>query len=885
MLRARLRPPQVPSDLVVRKRLIDRLERTFMLPLTVVRAAGGYGKTTLLASWIPLARCKVAWLTLTESEDDLLALAIGIAAAIERVVPNRLQPVVPLLRLADPPPALLGIAFAEAMTTLPEHLTLVLDDAQVITSPAARTFLSALIDHVPPKFHVMLAGRMVPDLPVLGKLAELGLMDTITETELRFTSTEGHRFLGATGERGRRSVAHLRTVLEQAEGWPAGLRLASIGKNGDGAVNPANAHTILNELLGREPEAVRTVLLGTAGLEMLTPSLAAEVIRAGSDARLSTSEVRALLEELVERRMFVTRAEDAPDWYRVHQLLREELLEHLRADEGAAGLSTRARAASAWFAANGDIERAVAFALQAGDPEDAADLVERHALSHVDAAPWEEIALLLRRLPHAIVERRTALLALKANVLSEEGRLLAAEATLDRLESVLAARGERAEGLLRGEIDGCRAYDRAGLYGTIESLPFAEAVLANPQASAHARATAIGSTMLGMQALGRTAEAEALAASVPALDDAENRIGAAIQNISAIIYHATAGDFEGMVRIARQAEAHAAGGSHYLREIGLTRVGTYDYYRGDPASAEPRFQAVAPVASFVIARFEANVGLALALRAVGRCSEAQQVANHLVALVSASGDNAYEGHARSFAARLAMMDGDQEAAEAWLAENPAGSFPPLLSMFEHPRLTRAQIRLGRRFHADHLAAFEEATAVHDWAVSHHDVGLASRAALVVALAMATLDDIDGAVDLLERTLVGQFGRMHGLLWDAGPRLRPLLAALAARGGTEGAKNAKRFLDAPLPARSPLARARHHSPKKRTSRHGMALSPREEEVLAYLVDRWSNEEIAAELGIAIETVKQHNSAIFEKLGVRGRKQAAEVAKRRAGQAAR
>jgi two-component system nitrate/nitrite response regulator NarL len=53
----------------------------------------------------------------------------------------------------------------------------------------------------------------------------------------------------------------------------------------------------------------------------------------------------------------------------------------------------------------------------------------------------------------------------------------------------------------------------------------------------------------------------------------------------------------------------------------------------------------------------------------------------------------------------------------------------------------------------------------------------------------------------------------------------------------------------------------------------ALSPREGQVLALVVDGYSNREIAAELGIARNTVKNHVRSILGKLGARNRAQAA------------
>jgi len=58
-----------------------------------------------------------------------------------------------------------------------------------------------------------------------------------------------------------------------------------------------------------------------------------------------------------------------------------------------------------------------------------------------------------------------------------------------------------------------------------------------------------------------------------------------------------------------------------------------------------------------------------------------------------------------------------------------------------------------------------------------------------------------------------------------------------------------------------------------------LTPREEAVLALVVEGLSNKAIAQRLDIALGTVKAHLKAAFAKLGVRGRTEAVVAAERR------
>jgi ATP/maltotriose-dependent transcriptional regulator MalT len=67
LLETKLHVPRRSSGVVVRPRLSDRLARAGESPLTVVSAPAGFGKTTLLAEWLPPSG---VWLSLDERDND-----------------------------------------------------------------------------------------------------------------------------------------------------------------------------------------------------------------------------------------------------------------------------------------------------------------------------------------------------------------------------------------------------------------------------------------------------------------------------------------------------------------------------------------------------------------------------------------------------------------------------------------------------------------------------------------------------------------------------------------------------------------------------------------------------------------------------------------------
>ena len=70
-LATKLHVPQPPVQLVPRPHLVERLQQAMDRPLTLIAAPAGFGKTTLISSWLEHASLPVAWISLEQDDDDL----------------------------------------------------------------------------------------------------------------------------------------------------------------------------------------------------------------------------------------------------------------------------------------------------------------------------------------------------------------------------------------------------------------------------------------------------------------------------------------------------------------------------------------------------------------------------------------------------------------------------------------------------------------------------------------------------------------------------------------------------------------------------------------------------------------------------------------------
>src|SRR5215218_10774263 len=90
VLKPKLQAPLPRPEHVVRRRLLDLLRNALDCKVSVISAATGYGKTTLLAHWRQVEEAKepFAWVSLDEQDNDPIRLWRHIVEALRQVVPE-----------------------------------------------------------------------------------------------------------------------------------------------------------------------------------------------------------------------------------------------------------------------------------------------------------------------------------------------------------------------------------------------------------------------------------------------------------------------------------------------------------------------------------------------------------------------------------------------------------------------------------------------------------------------------------------------------------------------------------------------------------------------------------------------------------------------------
>jgi LuxR family maltose regulon positive regulatory protein len=342
--------------------------------VTVVSAPPGSGKTVLLRSWIGhagLTGC-TAWVPVGRGEADPQPFWLSVLAALRRTGAGSA-----LVQPLTAAPALDGWGIVERLLAdlapLGERLWLVVDDVHEL-GPEALGQLELLVMRAPPQLQFVLAARHDVRLG-LHRLRLEGELAEVRGPDLRFTVAEAEELFADAGVQ----LPSLSRLVERTEGWAAGLRLAALLLAGHpeperfadefSGSERTVADYLLAEVLDRQPESVRRLLLRTSILDSVNGELADLLTGARGGERL--------LQDLETANAFVVALDAGRSWFRYHRLFADLLQLELRRAEPheVTGLH---RQAAEWLAGHGHPVEAIQQAQAGRDWELAARLLADH---------------------------------------------------------------------------------------------------------------------------------------------------------------------------------------------------------------------------------------------------------------------------------------------------------------------------------------------------------------------------------------------------------------------------------------------------------------------------------------------------------------------------
>ncbi|HSI88014.1 MAG TPA: hypothetical protein VK918_03095, partial [Pyrinomonadaceae bacterium] len=149
-LRTKLLPPRAVPELLQRPRLTERLEANLELPVTMVAADAGCGKTTLIADFVRRGSRPFVWYQLDHTDADPSVFLSYIAHGIRGIVPDFGEAFFAYIseaheELARVPERAADLLINEILETVDQPFILVLDDYHHI---GRETAVHKLVDRI-----------------------------------------------------------------------------------------------------------------------------------------------------------------------------------------------------------------------------------------------------------------------------------------------------------------------------------------------------------------------------------------------------------------------------------------------------------------------------------------------------------------------------------------------------------------------------------------------------------------------------------------------------------------------------------------------------------------------------------------------------------------
>ncbi|MGD8406406.1 MAG: LuxR C-terminal-related transcriptional regulator [Anaerolineales bacterium] len=862
LLETKFHTPLWRPDGVIRPRLLDQLQTGLkeQRKLTLVAAPAGYGKTTLITSWLHSfsESTRNIWLSLEKSDNEPARFLSYWATAWNRISDFVLEDILELLDAPQLPPfENILDEVINALARLEEPIILVLDDYHIITNPLIHEMLEYFLERQPHQAHLVITTRSDPPLP-LARLRARGQMVEIRAYDLRFTEDEAGHFFNQSMQL-MLEEEDIQSLEMRTEGWAVGLQLAALAlKN---LPDPQNfvetfrgSHRyvldyLAEEVLRQQDDEIRSFLIQTSILDRFNAEMC--------EALTGHPDSQNTLSKLEQANLFIIPLDDERVWYRYHHLFADYLRTELTRTEA----EELYKKAAGWNEENNFTAEAVQYAIASTDAEFLADVIDRTLRKD---AVWSggNLALYsswLEALPAQAFQDRPELSLNASRILYLLGRFELAENKISQAEQTLTslpASPEKEQMLAQASLyQGAIASVHGDSQEAFEKITFAQERLPEDEHLLQAR----GFFSLGL-AYELSGQTELAVQNYVKSSQEAQFAGVLFLVIHALCAAAQVQINRGKLHLAEQdcKQAIQIAEGKRLPPLGLAEsiLGSIALERNDLTAAERFLENGIALSRRGGLMDDVILGSSFLARLrlyQGDETGAVDAIQEVNKIIQSYGVERMSMLASAYIARLQLYTGQVQAAAQWAAEYQTVRSGQL-NEFEELTLVRVLLNTGKRVS---IPSILEPLIGREQDQGRFRTGM--EAMILMALFHRAENDIPSAVDWLSQALglAAPEGFIRIFL-DEGEALLDLLP--------KARQTAPELVDAILSS------LQAESGKSPLDQLPDPLSEQELRVLGLIVAGKTNREIADELVISVGTAKWHVHNILQKLGVSNRSQA-------------
>jgi len=863
MLYTKLNRPKISNDLLIRPHLIEKLEKNRHLPLILLSAPTGYGKSLLISQWLEQHGNDYCWLSLDESMNESSTFITYFAKMLEIASSAEM----PRMKNLDKEYYLLTwetiiSLIINRINELNEPIRLILDDYHLIRNQEIHQLISAIINENISHFHLVIITRRDPPL----QLRELRLYQKMLELrikDLRFDENETNAFLGIKPTVGF-NKDEIKEIVARTEGWILGIRMILMAKSFSeegGEKAPFDCFTndldILIDHIGHnfDPEFFRRVQL-CALCDQFNSELIDSIF---SFSFSETGSADKFISELSDLNLFLVPTVKEGTWYRFHHLFGDILKRRLQKSEPNIIKPLYIRI-SEWFSGKGLIDEAIQYTIKAENFELACDLISEHRTGFLEQGQWWVVQRWLNNIPRQIRKANVDLLLTELLICEETWNLEDFSSILDTLKSsdIENSSDENISRYLF-HMGYFLTFFKTDPIKAVESLERSKALCHDESALFGGRRELIlacSRQMLGLSAL-----------ALKSLDDIHEKVEPSskmyVRSIHGkVLVHLLSGNFESakndskkLLFLVQDSDfLYTKGWGSYF--CGNVAFQSYNEYEVKHALKEALvFEGVFNYRVY----FDALAGLILFKTLEGDENASKKHLKELKEKVGKLKDNRFQLNYQSVKARVALLNGQGKQELAWAETNwVKQTVASYMFLIDVPELTKIRIIVsnGSLLQVkESLCVLSEVKAflnkVHN---RYHDIDIE----LIKAMALLRLEKPERTQASLEKAL---------LLAEEKDVKRPVLEAYQVMPTlfhqTEISSKSQRIL-----VRFGLKIAPVKTPVQ-SALNKEQLTVREQEIVAHISNGLRNKEIADQLSISTVTVKSHLTNIYRKLEVANR----------------
>lgn len=470
ILKTKFFPPPVISDFIDREEIKSILADSGSYPVLLFSAPTGYGKSSLVSSWLQHQDHSFAWISLSERENDFQRFVIYFAYAIHAKIEGVGREILDMASLPEMPSNIeIADYFINHLSELNEHFYLVLDDYHLIRNKAIHDFITALTKHPLSRFSIVLITRRDPSLPLSEWRSKNKLLE-IREAEFKFKEKEILHFFENAGHANIKSTT-LENIQKISEGWISGIRLMLLVLKDKDDVNGEflgreyhQSHIFQNllfDVLGKLSSRYREYLLKLSLAGEFNQSLFSKVCLTENEKEEATTIFNEFVDTITNSNLFIIALDNKHQWYRFHHLITDLLHRQLNEEFSNEEIQTLREKIGDWFLQMNDHENGLKYLLQAEKYAKSISVFAALKNTLLASSDWQKLQAVYEWFPSEAEKCYTTLMLAKAWILIYRGNIPEMLKLIEPIEALMEKEdlSLKERNKLQGELHVLKAWD------------------------------------------------------------------------------------------------------------------------------------------------------------------------------------------------------------------------------------------------------------------------------------------------------------------------------------------------------------------------------------------------------------------------------------------